>query len=76
MLLLLSLWGRTRLSAQAVSARGVGMVYYSGAEPYQVLRDIDLDIQSGTIQLLMGPSGSGKTTLLSILAGILTPHDG
>jgi putative ABC transport system ATP-binding protein len=68
--------GRTRLSAQAVSARGVGMVYYSGTEPYQVLRDIDLDIQSGTIQLLMGPSGSGKTTLLSILAGILTPTTG
>ncbi|WP_347272440.1 ABC transporter ATP-binding protein [Leptolyngbya sp. FACHB-36] len=57
-------------------ARDVEMVYYSGAEPYPVLRGVDLDIQRGDIQLLMGPSGSGKTTLLSILAGILTPTAG
>ncbi|MBD2022231.1 ABC transporter ATP-binding protein [Leptolyngbya sp. FACHB-36] len=60
----------------AVMARDVEMVYYSGAEPYPVLRGVDLDIQRGDIQLLMGPSGSGKTTLLSILAGILTPTAG
>jgi putative ABC transport system ATP-binding protein len=64
------------MCAQAVSAKAVGMIYYSGTEPYQVLQDINLDIQRGTIQLLMGPSGSGKTTLLSILAGILTPTTG
>ncbi len=68
--------GRIRCSTQAVCAKGVSMVYDSGAEPYPVLQNIDLDIQRGTIQLLMGPSGSGKTTLLSILAGILTPTAG
>jgi putative ABC transport system ATP-binding protein len=52
------------------------MVYNSGAEPYRVLKGIDLDIERGDVQLLMGPSGSGKTTLLSILAGILTPTSG
>lgn len=52
------------------------MVYYAGAEPYRVLKGIDLDIERGDVQLLMGPSGSGKTTLLSILAGILTPTSG
>lgn len=61
---------------RAVVARGVEMVYYTGAEPYPVLQGIDLDIPRGDIQLLMGPSGSGKTTLLSILAGILTPTAG
>lgn len=60
----------------AVVARGVEMVYNSGAEPYHVLKGIDLDINRGDVQLLMGPSGSGKTTLLSILAGILTPTAG
>jgi putative ABC transport system ATP-binding protein len=64
------------MCAQAVSAKAVEMVYYSGTEPYQVLSNVNLDIQRGTIQLLMGPSGSGKTTLLSILAGILTPTMG
>ncbi len=42
----------------------------------QALKDINLTVQTGDIQLLMGPSGSGKTTLLSILAGLLTPTSG
>jgi putative ABC transport system ATP-binding protein len=60
----------------AIAARGVGMSFQSGADCYQALKHIDLELQSGEIQLLMGPSGSGKTTLLSILAGILTPTEG
>jgi putative ABC transport system ATP-binding protein len=65
-----------RADDKAVVARGVEMVYESGAEPYQVLKGVDLEIERGDVQLLMGPSGSGKTTLLSILAGILTPSGG
>lgn len=61
---------------KAISAYGVEMVYHSGGEQYQALRQVDLTVQYGDIQLLMGPSGSGKTTLLSILAGILTPTAG
>jgi len=60
----------------AITARGVEMVFQSGAERFQALKGIDLEVQRGDIQLLMGPSGSGKTTLLSILAGILTPTAG
>ncbi len=52
------------------------MVYHSGAESFQALKGINLEVQQGDIQLLMGPSGSGKTTLLSVLAGILTPTAG
>jgi putative ABC transport system ATP-binding protein len=62
--------------APAIAARGVSMSFQSGADCYQALKKIDLELQSGEIQLLMGPSGSGKTTLLSILAGILTPTEG
>lgn len=61
---------------QAVVARDVNMVFRSGSDLFPVLKDINLDIPQGDIQLLMGPSGSGKTTLLSILAGILTPTSG
>lgn len=60
----------------AITARSVGMVYQSGGERFQALKEVDLDVKFGDIQLLMGPSGSGKTTLLSILAGILTPTAG
>jgi len=59
-----------------IIAKGVGMVYESGQQRVQVLRDIDWEIKRGDIHLLMGPSGSGKTTLLSILAGLLTPTVG
>jgi putative ABC transport system ATP-binding protein len=60
----------------AIVAEGIEMTFESGKQYYQVLRGIDLVINSGDIQLLMGPSGSGKTTLLSILAGLLTPTQG
>jgi putative ABC transport system ATP-binding protein len=60
----------------AIASRGLEMNFTSGAQTFQVLKGIDLEIQRGDIQLLMGPSGSGKTTLLSILAGLMTPTAG
>ncbi len=68
--------GSTKAETAAITARGVEMVFQSGAERFKALKGIDLEVQRGDIQLLMGPSGSGKTTLLSILAGILTPTAG
>ncbi|MCY7274748.1 MAG: ABC transporter ATP-binding protein [Phormidesmis sp. CAN_BIN44] len=65
-----------RIEVNAIVARSVEMIYQSGAERFQALKNINLDVKRGDIQLLMGPSGSGKTTLLSILAGILTPTAG
>ena len=35
----------------------------------QILRGIDLEINSGEIHFLMGPNGSGKSTLAKVLAG-------
>jgi putative ABC transport system ATP-binding protein len=64
------------VGTKAVVARGVEMVFHSGNQKYHALKNINLDIYRGDIQLLMGPSGSGKTTLLSILGGILTPTEG
>lgn len=60
----------------AIAAKGVSMSFQSGTDSYHALKKVDLELQSGEIQLLMGPSGSGKTTFLSILAGILTPTEG
>ncbi|MBF2046482.1 MAG: ABC transporter ATP-binding protein [Leptolyngbya sp. IPPAS B-1204] len=65
-----------KAGARAIVARGVEMVFQSGTQRFQALKNIDLDVYRGDIQLLMGPSGSGKTTLLSILGGILTPTAG
>ena len=36
----------------------------------QILRDVSLDVDRGTVCALLGPSGSGKTTLLRLIAGL------
>ena len=59
-----------------IRARGLSKVYREGAAELRALSDIDLDIHSGQLTLLMGPSGSGKTTLLSILGCILRASTG
>lgn len=42
----------------------------------QVLHDVSLSFELGTLSLVMGPSGSGKTTLLSMLGCLLSPDEG
>jgi sulfate transport system ATP-binding protein len=44
--------------------------------PTPVLRDITVDIASGSLTALLGPSGGGKSTLLRIIAGLEQPDTG
>src|SRR5436305_1287210 len=41
-----------------------------------VLRDVSLDIRSGSLTALLGPSGGGKSTLLRVIAGLEQPDTG
>ncbi|MER7542401.1 sulfate/molybdate ABC transporter ATP-binding protein [Actinomadura sp.] len=41
-----------------------------------VLRDVSVDIASGSLTALLGPSGGGKSTLLRVIAGLETPDSG
>jgi ABC-2 type transport system ATP-binding protein len=43
---------------------------------HQVLEDIDITLQPGTIAGLVGRNGVGKSTLLRVIAGILDPDEG
>lgn len=42
----------------------------------QVLKEIDLTLQEGTITAILGPNGVGKSTLLANMAGLLQPDRG
>lgn len=60
----------------AVIARDIEMAFGSNGLKTQVLFDVDLEVASGELTMLVGPSGCGKTTLLSILSGTLKPTGG
>jgi putative ABC transport system ATP-binding protein len=60
----------------AISLRRVTKSFGVGEARVQVLRGVDLEIQTGEILLLIGPSGCGKTTLLSVVAGVLDSSEG
>jgi zinc transport system ATP-binding protein len=57
----------------AVSLRDVSFAY-PGGRP--VLRDVDLDVESGEFVAVAGPNGGGKTTLLRIALGLEQPQTG
>lgn len=59
-----------------LQARSITRSFQIGGSRIEVLRGIDLDIQSGETVFLCGASGAGKTTLLYTLAGLETPESG
>jgi putative ABC transport system ATP-binding protein len=50
--------------------------YASGANAIRPIDGLDLQLDPGSLTVLLGPSGCGKTTLLSCLGGLLTPTSG
>jgi predicted ABC-type transport system involved in lysophospholipase L1 biosynthesis ATPase subunit len=59
-----------------LSARDIRRSFRVGSRKVQVLRGINLDVQSGEALFLCGVSGAGKTTLLYTLAGLERPEAG
>ncbi|MFI0372162.1 sulfate/molybdate ABC transporter ATP-binding protein [Actinomadura sp. 1N219] len=41
-----------------------------------VLKDVSVDVASGSLTALLGPSGGGKSTLLRVIAGLERPDSG
>ena len=49
--------------------------FFKSFGPKNVLRSLDLDIDSGEIVTIKGKNGSGKTTLLKALSTLEKPDD-
>ncbi|WP_433220219.1 sulfate/molybdate ABC transporter ATP-binding protein [Microtetraspora malaysiensis] len=56
----------------AIEVRDVNKSF--GTTP--VLRDVSVDVTSGSLTALLGPSGGGKSTLLRVIAGLEHPDTG
>jgi putative ABC transport system ATP-binding protein len=48
----------------------------TGDKKLNILSNINLEIESGSMNAIVGPSGSGKTTLLGLCAGLDKPTEG
>lgn len=60
----------------AVRCDAVVKEFGEGETRLRVLHEVDLEVPTGELSLLVGPSGCGKTTLISIIAGLLEPTAG
>ena len=50
--------------------------YPNGGNAIRPVDGLNLELNAGSLTVLLGPSGCGKTTLLSCLGGLLTPTSG
>ena len=53
-----------------IKATDVTKCYGEGVAQFQVLKGINLEIESGEFAVILGASGSGKSTLLNLLSGL------
>lgn len=56
--------------------QNVSKGYGPASNRYEVLKDINLDIEENEFVAVIGFSGSGKSTLMSLLAGLEQPDSG
>ncbi|MGI8330607.1 sulfate/molybdate ABC transporter ATP-binding protein [Actinomadura scrupuli] len=56
----------------AIEVRDINKAF--GSTP--VLKDVSIDVTSGSLTALLGPSGGGKSTLLRVIAGLEQPDSG
>ncbi|MHB8465665.1 MAG: ATP-binding cassette domain-containing protein [Acidimicrobiales bacterium] len=59
-----------------LSIRNLTIRYSSGGYEVRPIDNLNVEVGSGKLAVLLGPSGCGKTSLLSALAGILSPSSG
>ena len=64
------------MNNKLISFHEVSKIFKVGDENFNALRDINLEIKTGSFMSFVGPSGSGKTTLLNLIGGLDVPTSG
>jgi putative ABC transport system ATP-binding protein len=67
---------QTPNAAPIVQLHDVTKIYGYGETAVRAVAQINLQMCSGELVLILGPSGAGKTTLLSLIGGLLHPTSG
>jgi lipopolysaccharide transport system ATP-binding protein len=67
---------RSHAFAQIFLPRFAISKYFQNQKKYQVIKDMNLEIKSGTRLALIGRNGAGKTTLLKLILGVTKPTKG
>jgi ABC-type branched-subunit amino acid transport system ATPase component len=49
---------------------------FAGYDGSDVLKGLDLEVQSGSITCIVGPNGAGKSTVLRVISGLMKPRLG
>ena len=60
----------------ALELKNVWLTFPAADGSLDVLKDVSIDIESGSSVVIVGPSGSGKSSLISIAAGLEKPSRG
>jgi len=64
------------MAAPRLELRSVSKTYRNGPQALEVLHDISLTAEAGTVTALLGRSGCGKTTLLNLAGAMDFPSSG
>jgi lipoprotein-releasing system ATP-binding protein len=59
-----------------ISCRNINYQYDDGGHHNQVIKNLNLEVDSGETIAILGQSGCGKSTLLNLLGGIDRPNSG
>ena len=53
-----------------VILENVSKSYVTGVKKQEVLKGVDLEVETGEFVTIYGPSGAGKTTIMNIVGGL------
>ncbi|MDN7123127.1 ABC transporter ATP-binding protein [Nocardioides sp. ChNu-153] len=63
-------------SDNAITVRGLVRRYGRGADAFEAVRGLDLDVRRGSVTALLGTNGAGKTSTLEVVEGLARATEG